>query len=77
MKTMYKLFDTIEEYNELNIEIAAKLDLPRLGTERYATDTPETDVSGKFVMEILREVQEVMEVTDLIDGYDRAIEEDN
>lgn len=73
MKTMYKLFDTIEEYNELNIEIAAKLDLPRLGTERYATENPETDINGKYVMEILREVQEVMEITDLIDVYEKVV----
>ena len=72
--TKYALFDTIEQYNEVNHKISVAFGLPdsREATERYASIEPQKDINGKYVMEISVAVQmfhsEAIEGIELIDN---------
>ena len=69
LKTGYILFDTIEEYQQVNNAISQAMGFPdsREATERYSSLEPMKDVNDKFVMEISVSVQELHPQT--IIGY--------
>ena len=57
--TKYALFDTIEQYNEVNHKISVAMGFPdsKEATERYSSLNPMQDADGKFIMEISVAVQ--------------------
>ena len=70
LKTGYILFDTIEEYQQVNNAISQAMGFPdsKEATERYSSLTPMQDVEDRYVMEISASVQELYPQT--IAGYE-------
>lgn len=72
-KTKYIVFDTIEKYNALNTAISQALGFPdsKENTEIYATNEPEANERGLFIMPITVFVQvnceEILKGFELID----------
>jgi hypothetical protein len=68
---MYALFESLSEYHEKLNEVNDALGYPDgFGTDRYATETPQPTIDGKYPMPITERIAHLFEGCEIVESVE-------
>ena len=68
---MYALFESLSEYHEKLNEVNDALGYPDgFGTDRYATETPQLTIDGKYSMRITERIAHLFEGYEIVESVE-------
>jgi len=75
---MYAIFESPSEYHEKLNEVNDALGYPDgFGTDRYATETPQPTIDGKYAMPISEHVAHLFTGCTIVESVEYPLEETN